>query len=154
MNPEYLQLKIQYQGVIGRNWIKVDVTKNDLVEKPVLKPVRRTYSDYPVFRIRVESPEEIFASKLRTVIERKKCRDYFDLWLLSGMKFDGQKIRRTFLSKCTIKKIVFKGKRQIFPVGLQETLKSYWERELGRLINPVPEMKEVLDGLRDALKFL
>lgn len=154
MNPEYLQLKIQYQGVIGRNWIKVDVTKNDLVEKPVLKPVRRAYSDYPVFRIRVESPEEIFASKLRTVIERKKCRDYFDLWLLSRMKFNEQKIRRTFLSKCAIKKIVFKGKRQIFPVGLQETLKSYWERELGRLINPVPEMKEVLDGLRDALNFL
>ncbi len=110
LNPDYLQLKIQYQGVIGRNWIKVDVTKNDLVEKPVLKPVHRAYSDYPAFRVRVESPEEIFSSKLRAIIERKKCRDYFDLWQLSRMKFDERKITRTFLAKCAIKKIKFEGK--------------------------------------------
>lgn len=154
INPDYLQLKIQYQGVIGKNWIKVDVTKNDIVEKPALKPIHGEYSDYPVFRVRVESPEEIFASKLRTVIERKKCRDYFDLWQLSKMNFDEQKIKRTFLAKCAIKKIEFEGKRQIFPANLQETLKPYWERELGRLINPVPDMKAVLDDLTAALKFL
>lgn len=154
MNPDYLQLKIQYQGVIGRNWIKVDVTRNDLAEKPVLKQIHRSYSDYPAFRVRVESPEEIFASKLRAVIERKKCRDYFDLWKLSKMKFNERKIKKTFLAKCAIKKIEFEGKSQIFPPDLQETLKPYWERELGRLINPIPDMKTVLHDLRDALTFL
>lgn len=154
INPDYLQLKIQYQGIIGKNWIKVDVTKNDLVEKPLLKPIHRAYSDYPAFRVRVESPEEIFSSKLRAIIERKKCRDYFDLWHLSKMKFDEQQIKRTFMAKCAIKKIEFKGKRQLFPDSLQETLKPYWERELGRLINPVPDMKVVLDDLKDALKLL
>ncbi|NVM56368.1 MAG: nucleotidyl transferase AbiEii/AbiGii toxin family protein, partial [Candidatus Helarchaeota archaeon] len=80
---EYLQLKIQYQGVISRNWIKVDITIDDLVEKPALRSIHREYSDYISFKIKVETLEELFASKLRAVIERKKCRDYFDLWQLS-----------------------------------------------------------------------
>jgi predicted nucleotidyltransferase component of viral defense system len=153
-NPDYLQLKIQYQGVIGRNWIKVDVTKNDLVEKPLMKAIHREYSDYIPFKIKVESLEEIFASKLRTVIERKKCRDYFDLWQLSKMEFDRQRVGKIFIEKCAIKKIRFKGKNQIFPGDLLQTLKPYWERELGRLINPVPDMKEVLNDLRESLKLL
>jgi len=35
INPDYLQLKIQYKGIIDRNWIKVDVTANDLVDEAV-----------------------------------------------------------------------------------------------------------------------
>jgi len=153
-NPEYLQLKIRYEGVIGKNWIKVDVTKNDLVEKPVLRLIHRDYSDYIRFRIKVESLEEIFASKLRALIERKKCRDYFDLWQLSKMKFDKKRVKRIFLAKCFLKRIEFGGMNQIFPPDLQETLKPYWEKELGRLINPVPDMKTVLDDLEKALTFL
>ena len=153
-NPEYLQLKIRYEGVIGKNWIKADVTKNDLVDKPVLKPIHRDYSDYIQFKIKVESLEEIFASKLRAVIERKKCRDYFDLWKLTKMRFDGKKIKRIFLAKCALKNIEFEGKDQIFPPDLLETLKPYWERELGRLINPTPDIEEVLKELKKALEFI
>jgi len=122
-NPEYLQLKIQYQGAIGKNWIKVDITKNDLVEKPVLKKIHRDYSDYIPFKIKVESRDEIYVSKLRAVIERKKCRDYFDLWQLSKMRFDSKRIKRIFLAKCALKGIEFKGTNQIFPADLEETLK-------------------------------
>lgn len=154
INPDYLQLKIQYQGVIGKNWIKVDVIKNDLVDRPAIKKVPMEYSDYVPFRVTVESLEEIFASKLRAVIERKKCRDYFDLWKLSQMDFDRKKIKEAFAKKCEIKEIEFKGLRQIFPEHLEETLRPYWERELGRLIRSLPEMKKVLDSLREALEFL
>ena len=153
-NPEYLQLKIRYEGVIGKNWIKVDITKNDLVEKPVLKPIHRDYSDYILFKIKVESLEEIFASKLRTVIERKKCRDYFDLWQLSKMKFDKMRIKRIFRAKCFLKEIEFEEISQIFPPYLQETLEPYWEKQLGRLIVPVPEITEVMKDLKGALDFL
>lgn len=153
-NPDYLQLKIQYRGVIGRNWGKVDFTKNDLVEKPVLKTIHREYSDYPFFKIKVETLEEVFSSKLRAVIERKKCRDYFDLWQLSKMNFDEQKIVRIFREKCAIKNIDFQGSRQLFPGDLAEVLKPYWQRELGRLINPLPEMGSVIRELKNSLKFL
>ena len=32
-NPDYLQLKIQYEAVLGKNWIKVDVTRETPVDR-------------------------------------------------------------------------------------------------------------------------
>jgi predicted nucleotidyltransferase component of viral defense system len=154
INPDYLQLKVQYKGVMDRNWIKVDVTMDDVVDKPVIKAIPQEYSDYVLFKVRVESLEEILASKIRAVIERKKCRDYFDLWKLFQMDFDRQKIKRVFARKLAVKSLAYEGPGQIFPVDLKETLKPYWERELGRLINPIPDMEVVLAEIRQLLKFL
>jgi predicted nucleotidyltransferase component of viral defense system len=153
-NPVYLQLKIQYQAVLGKNFIKVDVIPDDLVEKPQKREIKRLYSDYLPFRISVESLEEIFSSKLRTVIERKKSRDYFDIWKLTELKFDPEEVRRVFLAKCRMKNVEFGSLEQIFPEGIEEILMPYWERELGRLINPTPDIGEVLKDLRSRLKFL
>ena len=106
-NPDYLQLKIQYSAVIGRNWVKVDITKSDLVEKPVEKFIKKIYSDYIDFKIKVESVEEIFCSKLRTAIERKKCRDYFDLWKLTKLPINLDKAKKILKEKLKIKDIKF-----------------------------------------------
>ena len=152
MNPEYLQLKIQYKGVIDKNWVKVDITLNDLVDKPATKALAQEYSDYVPFKIRVESLEEIFASKLRALIERKKCRDFFDLWKLTRMDFDRKKIKEVFAKKCEIKGVKCHGLSHIFSADLQDTLRPYWERELGRLVNPVPDMETVLNDLRQLIK--
>lgn len=154
LNPDYLQLKIQYKGVLDRNWIKVDVTADDLVDKPAIKAILQEYSDYLPFKVRVESLEEIFASKLRAVIERKKCRDYFDLWKLGQMAFNKAKIMEVFAKKCAVKAVRFEGLPQILPKDLQETLRPYWERELGRLIRPAPDMDVVLKDIRKTLSFL
>ncbi|MBN1938357.1 MAG: nucleotidyl transferase AbiEii/AbiGii toxin family protein [Candidatus Aminicenantes bacterium] len=154
INPDYLQLKVQYKGVLDRNWIKVDVTMDDVVDTPVMKAIPREYSDYVAFKVRTESLEEILASKLRAVIERKKCRDYFDLWKLFQMDFDREKIKRVFARKLAVKSLSFEGPDQIFPADLTQTLKPYWARELGRLINPIPDMDAVLAEIRQLLKFL
>ncbi len=154
INPDYLQLKIQYSGLIGRNWMKVDITPNDLVDEPMTKRIPQEYSDYVPFDVKVESLYEIFASKLRAVIERKKCRDFFDLWKLSQMDLDIHKIKQVFERKLAIRNLEFKGLGQIFPADLHETLRPYWERELGRLVSPLPEITNVLSSLRGALKFL
>lgn len=153
-NPEYLQLKIQYHAVIGKNWVKVDIMKNDLVEKPVKKEMQITYSDYFPFKIEVESLEEIFAGKLRTVIERKKSRDYFDLWKLSQIKINKRKLKRIFKKKCEIKNVKFFGLKQIFPKDIYETLKPYWDKELRRLVSSYPDLEIVISDLKKALKFL
>lgn len=150
-NPDYLQLKIQYHGVIGRNWIKVDFTKNDLVEKPALKAVKKEYSDYIDFKIKVESVEEIFCSKLRTVIERKKCRDYFDLWKLTKLSLDLEKAKKILKEKLKIRGIKLTSMNQIFPKDLNETLLPYWERELGRLVYSLPDLEFVNKELKPAI---
>ena len=154
INPAYLQLKIQYKGVLDRNWIKVDVTTDDLVDSPAIKTVPLEYSDYVPFKVRVESLEEIFASKLRAVLERKKCRDFFDLWKLTKMKFDKRKIEIVFANKCAIKGIESRGLRHVFTSDLEKTLKPYWERELGRLVYPTPDMDAVLADIKKGIGFL
>ncbi|MBU4204232.1 MAG: nucleotidyl transferase AbiEii/AbiGii toxin family protein [Acidobacteria bacterium] len=148
-NPGYLQLKIKYEAVIGRNWIKVDVTKNDLVEKPSLKNIGMSFSDYPTFKIKVESVEEIFCAKLRTLIERKKSRDYFDLWKLTKLSLDFNKVRKILPKKLEIKSIQLNSLDQIFPEDLSDVLIPYWERELGRLVHPLPDLKLVQKELKE-----
>ena len=74
-NPEYMQLKIRYEALLSINWAKVDATKEDVLDKTQERKLKTAYSDYPDFTVRVESLEEIFAENLRSLIERKKCRD-------------------------------------------------------------------------------
>ena len=151
-NPDYLQLKIQYHGVISRNWIKADFMKNDIVDKPLKKSLKKEYSDYKDFRVKVESLEEIFCSKFRTVIERKKCRDFFDLWKLTKLSVDIKKVKKILDKKLEVKGISFNSSKQIFPEDLKETLLPYWERELGRLVNPLPDLEVVLRELKNFIK--
>lgn len=151
-NPDYLQLKIKYNAVIGRNWIRLDVMKNDLVEKPSLKFIKKTFSDYPKFKIKVETVEEIFCAKIRTVIERKKCRDYFDLWKLTRLSLDSNKVKKILREKLEIKGVKFTSQSQIFPRDLKETLLPYWERELGRLVHPLPDVDTVLKEIENFVK--
>jgi predicted nucleotidyltransferase component of viral defense system len=153
-NPEYLQLKIQYDAVLGRNWIKVDVTREAPIDRVSSRKVSQTYSDYLPFKVRVESVEEIFAEKIRSLVERKKCRDYYDVWQLMRLKLDRDKLKNLLALKFKYKEIDIKGPAEIFPPDLPEILSGYWERELARLIFPLPEMETVIHGLESHLKSL
>jgi len=153
-NPLYLQLKIGYDAVIGKNWIKVDATKETVMDKAEKKVLKKSYPDYPSFSVKVESIEEIFSEKVRSLIERTKCRDYFDVWKLCLMDFDKEKLMQLFRKKCELKKIKFKGMDGIFPDDIEDTLLPYWNQELGRLLNPLPDLNVVLKELKTRLKFL
>lgn len=154
LNPLYLQLKIQYDALLGRNWVKLDVTKEGVLDTIRLRKLKQTYSDYPNFNLKVESLEEIFAEKLRALIERNKCRDYYDVWQLLKLKPNPKKTKSLFFKKCEIKHIKFERTAQFFPPDLQEVLRPYWERELGRLVRPLPELDAVLVEMRKGLGFL
>lgn len=153
-NPGYLQLKIQYTGPLGKNWLKVDVTLDPPIAKVLSKPLSRIYSDYPEFKVKVESIEEIFAQKLRALIQRKKVRDYFDIWKMGSHNMNRDKLTRLFIKKLKAKDIKWNGLQDIFPRDIEETLKGYWDKELGRLVWPVPEIGIVLSRLRTLLKWL
>lgn len=112
------------------------------------KEVRQSYSDYPEFSINVESMEEIFAEKIRSLIERTKCRDYFDVWKLCSMDYDKGKAQKLFREKCEIKQIQITGLDEIFPTDIESILMPYWNQQLGRLINPLPDLHVVLNDLK------
>lgn len=153
-NSQYLQLKIRYEAVIGKNWAKVDITKEMPLDAVHHNQLSRTYSDYPDFNVRVESLEEIFAEKLRALLERNKCRDYYDIWRLCSMNFRKDKIRNLFEKKRGLKAVELVEMSQFFPENIFDILQPYWERELGRLLNPLPDLNEVLAELKEKVGFL
>lgn len=154
LNPLDLQLKIQYDALLGRNWVKLDVTKEEVLDTVGSRKLKQSYSDYPDIKLKVESFEEIFAEKLRALIERNKCRDYYDVWQLLKLKPDRKKTKDLFFKKCEVKQIKFERTAQFFPPDLQGVLRPYWERELGRLVRPLPDLDQVLKDMRRRLDFL
>jgi len=153
-NPYYLQLKIRYDAILGRNWAKVDVTIENPLDETNRMPLSQTYSDYPDFTVRIESLEEIFAEKLRALVERTKCRDFYDIWRLCSTDFNNNKVIDLFQQKCELKGIKFLGKDQFFKDNLLDILRPYWQRELGRLLNPLPDLNELIAELQVKLDFL
>jgi len=153
-NPEYLQLKVQYDAVLGKNWIKIDVTREAPIDRILSRKLSQRYSDYPPFKVRVETLEEIGAEKIRSLVERKKCRDYYDVWQLTKLTMNKIRLKTLLNKKFRYKGIEFKGLDDMFPSDLLEILERYWERELARLVYPVPEMKKVISDVRHHLEFL
>ena len=153
-NPGYLQLKIQYSGPLGKNWLKIDVTPEPPIGRVLSKPLSRSYSDYPDFMVRVENLEEIFAQKLRALVQRKKVRDYYDIWKIGEQKVDQAVVAKLFTKKLKAKKIKWNGLCDVFPPDLEAILAGYWEKELGRLVHPVPAMNTVLRQLKASLGWL
>jgi predicted nucleotidyltransferase component of viral defense system len=153
-NPDYLQLKISYDAILARNWIKMDVTREAPIDRVAARPLERAFTDYPPFKVRVESLEEIGAEKMRALVERKKSRDFYDVWHLLQLEVNQETLRRLFLKKCAYKGIEFHGLDQILTPDVESLLQGYWERELGRLVRPVPRLDIVLGELTKSLAFL
>ena len=102
----------------------------------------------------MESLEEIGAEKLRSLLERKKSRDFYDVWRLLQFRPNLEKLGELFQKKCEYRKIEFHDSEQFFPEDLLEILQGYWQREIGRLVYPVPDLQEVVRDLRIGLRFL
>jgi len=68
------------------------------------------------------------------------------------LKLNMPLLKRLVERKFEYKGIKITGMEKIFPADLPEILKGYWNRELGRLIYPVPELGIVIQELRNHLK--
>lgn len=83
--------KIAYEGPLGRaRWIKLDMDEGELVLSTVRKPLVPRYEDVPASQsLHAYTLAEIAAEKLRCVIQRLQCRDFFDLhYLLEVARID------------------------------------------------------------------
>jgi len=145
----------QFSGPLGKNSIKLDISLNELlVEKPLRKKIAYDYSDIEKFDILVYSLNEIFAEKLRSIIQRGKSRDYFDVWMLMKEgRFDKEKIRELFIEKCGYKNInpdydLFFEKTKI------DEARDFWKVGLSRLMNEVPDFEMIVLDLGKELEFL
>ncbi|MFQ6061244.1 MAG: hypothetical protein ACE5KV_08155 [Thermoplasmata archaeon] len=68
------------------------------------------------------------------------------------LEIDLQDIRTMFEKKCEFKDIELLGSHQFFPADIPEALRPYWERELGRLLQPLPSLETVVSELKKKLR--
>ena len=97
--------------------------------------------------------EELLAEKIRSLLERGKSRDYYDVWGL--LKEHSSSLDLKLLGTVLQKKLSHKG-LTITGIGdflPQDTrvLKRYWEKDLGQQIIPLPSLDEVKEELGDML---
>jgi len=112
--------------------------------------------DYTAFKVNVYTIENILAEKIRTLLERGKVKDYYDVWkLLKVERFASKRVHNLFLQKCQAKGIVFTGIEQFFPNGLLDTLRPHMAAGLTRLTSePLPSLETIIGELRDNLEHL
>lgn len=159
MNPEYAQLKIQFLGPLHHeNTIKFDLSFNELlVLPPEKKLIFSEYSDQERHFLLVYPLEEILAEKIRSILQRGKTRDYYDVWKILKLHFNKINAKRTqevLSKKCQFKNIVC-NEELLFETDKIAAAQEHWEKGLAHQISDLPSFKTVVDECKTLLsKFL
>lgn len=158
-NPEYAQLKIQFLGPLNnKNTIKLDLSFNEpIILTPVDKQVISEYSDKEKHSLLVYPPEEILAEKIRSILQRAKARDYYDVWKILKLHHDRickDLLHNVLIKKCQVKKLDFK-KEDLFSSERIHPAQQYWGKSLAHQVNNPPDFKMVVEECKELIhKFL
>src|ERR1035437_1655082 len=107
-------------------------------------------------RVLVYPLEELLAEKMRSLLERGKARDYYDVWRI--LKEHSSNLDLITLSSVLNKKITHKGLalhniNEFLPTDI-DGLRHYWEKDLEAQIYSLPTLDEVLKELEILLEKL
>ncbi len=92
--------------------------------------------------------------KLRSILQRGKARDYYDVWgLMKETDFNADEIRVLLIMKCQITVVEFKPEL-IFDTNRLAELKKFWTIALSRLTKNLPDFESVVKDLRSMLDFM
>ena len=154
----YARLRIQFTGPLGYpGKIFMDLS----FDEPVcLEPVRRPLITHPFSDKPGHVPayplEELLAEKMRSMLERGKSRDYYDVWRLLKehmAEIDSSVMTDVFGKKLSHKNLVMKSIDDFFPADIK-TSERYWSIELGQQLSDLPPLTTVLKELRQQLNAL
>jgi len=128
--------------------IKMDITKkeNEMIINPIKKKnIIHIYSDKINEQINVYTLEEMFAEKIRSLFERTRPRDLYDVWYLNKkLIFD----KSLFQKKCKYKKV----EPNIDELITRKTnYEKTWKGSLQHQLPELPSANEVFDNV---IKFL
>lgn len=148
LNPEYAQLKVQFIGPLNHeNTIKFDLSFNELIVlKPENRPVLSEYSDREEYYLLAYPLEEILAEKIRSILQRGKTRDYYDVWKilkLHSKLINREKVEKVLAEKCRFKNLVC-NEELLFEKEKISEAQQFWEKGLAHQINNLPDFKLVL----------
>lgn len=144
---------VQFLGPMGfKNRISFDISlKEKLIDKPLQINVKPEYDNIPSFEVLVYSPNEILVEKLRSILQRGKARDYYDVWrLLKENDYNYSMIRELLIKKCYITGVEFKPDL-FFDCNRLSEAKKFWTIALARLTRYLPDFELVVKDLRSML---
>jgi len=127
-----------YNGTpLSERSMELEFSKYEVMREPEWNTVMDP--DTGTFMIRSMAQEEILAEKIRSLVQRKKARDLYDVWFMLEKGFS--------LSE----KLVESKFRDVGmePIGIKEILRRYvvtdneWESEMKNLINRVPGLENI-----------
>jgi len=128
--------------------IKMDITnkENEIIINPIQKKnLIHIYSDKINEQINVYTLEEMFAEKVRSLFERTRPRDLYDVWYLhKKITFD----KTLFQKKCKHKKVEPN-------IGELVTRKTNYEKTWkNSLQHQLPELPSATDAFDEVIEFL
>jgi predicted nucleotidyltransferase component of viral defense system len=125
----------------------LDPEKRAILSEPFLSEGQKVLA-YPL--------EELLAEKIRSLSERGKSRDYYDVWRLlkeKSSKLDFKVLGDVLVKKFRHKQIVFTSINDFLPKDINK-LNQYWASELEQQINQLPPLDAVIEELQEMLKNL
>jgi len=151
---EYVQFDVQYNAVLGqKNTTDLDITFNEPLVFPVVDH-DHTFEDVPPFSLAAYRLEEIFVEKLRSLFQRARARDYYDIYrLLEQESFDNEVIVTVLEEKAHAHDVEI-ALSQGVPEDDVEAVRAYWEPALNRLVTEQIEFDMVVDRINTYLQQL
>jgi len=157
------QLKLGYDGPLRKsssqkNNVRVDIAFDEtLVSGSVSREIFQQFNDDIETEIPTYALEEIVAEKLRSILQRGKSRDYYDVWLLLkdfGNDFDHPKTKAILSQKCRFKEIPDPRAGDFFEKDRLAEAERFWERGLAHQLNDLPSFSTIIESLRDGIQKL
>ena len=161
--PGYVGLKLSYTGPLAKasgikNVIKIDITQDETIIGDIRDvKIIQFYPDDEEATIKSYSLEEITAEKLRSILERGKSRDYYDVWQLlkaEGSRMVFREVVRILKEKCAHEKVKFDSPDDFLSETRIEQARGFWKRGLAHQMKDLPdfdvtmkELRRLLDGI-------
>lgn len=149
----FARLRVQFQGPLGQPaTIFIDLTFDEPVLVP---PVSREILTQPFSLapevLLVYSLEELAAEKLRSILERGKARDYYDVWRLlrdHAGALDLTLTQQLYRRKCAHKRLENSGIDELMAPRRLAEAERYWDFDLARQLGGLPSFRTATKELR------
>ncbi len=138
--------------------LKVDFTADEIIiAKPVKRPLTRIYSDEatPPRKVLCYSLEEIFAEKMRTILQRTEPRDLYDVWRLlreHSQEMNLASVKTIFDAKCRFKGIHAKNWDDFLSEQKIAKYQTAWQRRLADQVQGLSPLKTVVREMKQLLR--
>lgn len=148
------------RGAPGEAKVKLDLTYDEtVVEPPVLREIAHPYEDGLPEDAGVQcySFAEVFAEKLRALVQRTRPRDLYDvvnLYRRADLREDRALVISILKKKCAFKEVPMPTLTIVSAPGKIAELSADWEAMLGHQLPTLPPVAEFVAALEELFGWL